>query len=54
LGQLTRAQQPVQDKLGRRRHGAPEEKGMEWARHPEMMKRMKARQANVSSQSTKP
>jgi hypothetical protein len=35
-------------------YGAPEEKGMEWARHPEMMRRMKARQAKAPSQSTKP
>ena len=35
-------------------YGAPEEKGMEWARHPEMMRWMKARQAKAPSQSTKP
>ena len=35
-------------------YGAPEEKGMEWARHREMMQRMKARQAKAPSQSTKP
>ena len=35
-------------------YGAPEEKGIEWARHPEMMRRMKARQTKAPSQSTKP
>jgi len=35
-------------------YGAPEEKSMEWARHPEMMRRMKARQASQRQQSTQP
>jgi hypothetical protein len=33
-------------------YGAPEERGMEWARNPEMMRRMKARQARLAPQST--
>ena len=28
-------------------YGAPEDKSIEWARHPEMMQRMKARQAKL-------
>jgi trimeric autotransporter adhesin len=33
-------------------YGAPEEKSVEWARHPEMMRQMKARQAKLAAQST--
>jgi trimeric autotransporter adhesin len=33
-------------------YGAPEEKGVEWARNPEMMRRTKARQAKLAAQST--
>jgi len=35
-------------------YGGPEEKGIPLARHPEMMRRMKARQASMPSQSPKP
>jgi hypothetical protein len=35
-------------------HGAPEEKGMEWARYPEMMKQMKERRQKANEQQPKP
>jgi hypothetical protein len=35
-------------------YGAPEEKGMEWARHPEMMKQMKERRQKTNERQPKP